>query len=203
MDCHLVKRLLSLHNMENRGFITAFSAVLLVLSLTVLSGCDLVRASLGKPTSADLELLRLADEVRSNSARVGGVKGAAAKTDSAAVATETPAPAPTPAPDPAVTPAPAPTPIPAPAPAVATDQAPVRHYYAVVGAFKEESGAQLYEKKLKDAGFAVRILYFKNGTTVVCAEGSDDIEAVRRDVKALKEAGLDAWIYNSNQNLHK
>ena len=43
--------------------------VVSLLPLLCLPGCDLVRASLGKPTSSDLQALRLAREVREQAVR--------------------------------------------------------------------------------------------------------------------------------------
>ena len=87
--------------------------------------------------------------------------------------------------------------------AAAAEAAVIRRYYAVAGAFKEESGAQVYVDKLRENGFKVRTFDFKSGLKVVCVEGSDTLEVVRRDLPALRKIGLDPWIYNTNQKLHK
>lgn len=189
--------------MKKQKFTAAWTAALLVFSLTVVTGCDLIRASLGKPTSADLELLRLAEQVRANAARTDTVAMAASvsqetpvapaadapSVDSASVesqAVKTSEPVPSAKPDQNLTPV-----------------AEVKKYYAVVGAFKEGSGVKKYAELLQEQGFKVQTLTFRNGTTVVCTEGSDNIEDVRKDMAALKEAGIDSWLYNTKQNLHK
>ena len=47
----------------------------------------------------------------------------------------------------------------------------------------------------------------KSGLKVVCVEGSDSIEVVRRDIAAMKALRLfpltEPWIYNTSQKLHK
>ena len=90
--------------------------------------------------------------------------------------------------------------------AAAAQAAVLKRYYAVAGAFKEASGAQIFVDKLKENGFPVRTFDFKSGLTVVCVEGSDSLEVVRRDMAALKKLGIapsDPWVYNTNQKLHK
>ena len=165
------------------------------------TGCDLVRASLGKPTSADLELLRLAERVRAESA---------AK-DSAASRTAAPAPAETASPaESAETAQPAPAPAPDPKSALVTPETAaavaangIKKYYVVVGAFKEEKGVNYYVKELGDKGFNTVLIPFKSGSTAVCLEGTDDIETARAQMKTLRAYGIDAWLYASKQKLHK
>lgn len=147
-------------------------AVLLSLSL---SGCDRIRASLGKPTSADLAVLRQQKADRERAVRDSIVT---AKAEAARIAAEAAA-------------------------AEAAEAAVVRRYYAVAGAFKEESGAQVYIEKLRQNGFKVRTFDFKSGLKVVCADGSDSLDVVRRDLTELRKIGIDPWIYNTNQKLHK
>ena len=54
--------------MKKHSLFAALPVLLLTLLLTV-SGCDWVRASLGKPTSADLAALRMAKEAREQAVR--------------------------------------------------------------------------------------------------------------------------------------
>ena len=163
--------------MKKQLFRAVFAAAMFALSLPFLTGCDLVRASLGKPTSEDLELLRMAEQARIRAA------------DS--VAEQAPAPAL----EPAVEPEPASVP--------ASPEEGIRQYYVVVGAFRDPAGVQLYADRMKAKDLRFCTLPFKNGTTAICSEGTDDIEEARRLMAAFKEAGFDAWLYNSNQQLHK
>ena len=153
-------------------------AFLLAALLLVAPSCDQVRASLGKPTSADLEAIRAeraAEHERAVKDSLAAeeqarLQAAQAAADSAAAS------------------------------------AVLKRYYAVAGAFKEASGAKIYEDKLRENGFRVRTFDFRSGLKVVCVEGSDSLEAVRRDMTALKKLGIapsDPWIYNTNQKLHK
>ena len=67
---------------------------------------------------------------------------------------------------------------------------------------KEESGIKYYVKELESKGFKAILLPFKSGSTAVCVEGTDDLETARAQMKTLRMAGIDAWIYTSKQNLH-
>ena len=149
--------------------------------LAVAPGCDLVRASLGKPTSAELTAIRLAIRL-AKEAREQAVRDSIAQAaEQARLEAEQAA-------------------------AAAAQAAVLKRYYAVAGAFKEASGAQIFVDKLKENGFPVRTFDFKSGLTVVCVEGSDSLEVVRRDMAALKKLGIapsDPWVYNTNQKLHK
>lgn len=167
-----------------------FSRALSLLTVSVLllllaGGCDFIRASLGKPTSADIEILRREKAERERiAAAEAAVRDSIAKADADSMA----------ALDKRL------------AAIVLADSARLKTYYAVAGAFKEESGAQAYVDRLTENGFRVKLFDFKSGLKVVCVEGSDSIEDVRKDVAALKKLRLspsDPWIYNTNQKLHK
>lgn len=152
-------------------------ALSLLLAAAAVSGCDLVRASLGKPTSADLAALRMAKEAREQAVRDSL---SAVEAERARIAAEQAA--------------------------AAAEGAVLRTYYAVAGAFKDSANAQIYVDRLHENGFRVRVFDFKSGLKVVCVDGSDSLSAVRRDVAALKRlhiAPSDPWIYNTNQKLHK
>ena len=52
----------------------------------------------------------------------------------------------------------------------------------------------------------MRTFDFKSGLKVICLEGSDSLEAVRRDLATLRGLHLspsDPWIYNTTKKLHK
>lgn len=174
-------------------------SVMLVCVLSLAAGCDFIRASLGKPTSADL--VKISDEIKAREKflrdSIAAVRAAEARLEAKEAAEEEPAPAPAPVATPAPVAAPA-------APAAATSS--LKKYYAVAGAFKQPEGAQQYVQKLQEKGFQVHLFDFRSGLKVVCIEGSDSIEDVKRDIASLKEMALsdsDPWIYNTNQKLHK
>lgn len=166
-----------------------FLVVPLVVALALFQGCDRIRASLGKPTSADLA--RISEELKAREQflrdSIDAVRAAEALQDSIAQ----------PAVQPAVQPA--------DQPAASAGQ-PLKRYYAVAGAFKNPEGAQKYVEILQASNLPVHLFDFKSGLTVVCMEGHDNFEDARRDLATLKElklAGSDPWIYNTNQKLHK
>jgi cell division septation protein DedD len=174
----------------------------LLAGLLLCTGCDYIRASLGKPTSADL--VKISDELkareqflRDSIAAVRAAEaGLAAQGDT--LASQAPVPAAS-AVQPAVQPA-------QPAPAQPAAAAPLKKYYAVAGAFKNPEGAQKYVNKLQENGIKVHLVDFRSGPKVVCVEGHDTLEEAQQDVARLKELKLsdsDPWIYNTNQKLHK
>ena len=154
--------------------------VLTALVATLLcTGCDLIRSSLGKPTSADIERIRGEKAAREQAVRDSI---AAVEAEKARIAAEEEAAR------------------------AAAEAAVVKRYYAVAGAFKEDAGAQVYIDKLVENGFKVRTFDFKSGLKVVCIDGTDDIAQARADLarlKALKIAPSDPWIYNTDNKLHK
>lgn len=165
--------------MKKHRLQTGIAALCLVVLTILASGCDLVRASLGKPTSADLAVLRAEREAREQAVRdsILAVEEERARQlieEAAAKA--------------------------------AAEAAVVKRYYAVAGAFREASGAQIFIDKLEENGLKVRTFEFKSGLKVVCLEGSDDMADIRRDVATLKQLHLaptDPWIYDTKQKLHK
>ena len=190
----------------------------LVMALVLCTGCDFIRASLGKPTSKDL--VKISDELKAReqylrdsvaAVRAAGVTLPEVPASSATATTPTtptaqPAqPAARPA-APAARPTQAPQPAhPAVLPAAQAGQS-LKRYYAVAGAFKNPEGARQYVDKLEEKGLPVHLFDFKSGLTVVCLEGHDALADAQRDVAVLKElklSGSDPWIYNTKQNLHK
>ncbi len=174
----------------------------LLAGLLLCTGCDYIRASLGKPTSADL--VKISDELKAReqflrdsiAAIRAAEAGLAAQGDT--LASQAPVPAASAA-QPAVQPA-------QPAPAQPAAAAPLKKYYAVAGAFKNPEGAQKYVNKLQENGIKVHLFDFRSGLKVVCVEGHDTLEEAQQDVARLKELKLsdsDPWIYNTNQKLHK
>ncbi len=194
---------------------------LLVISLLVaivfFTGCDRVRASLGKPTYADL--VKISDELKAREQylrdSIAAVRAAEALQDSVSQPAAQPdvQPATQPAAQPAAQhsaqptaqPAAKPAAQPAAQPAPSAGQ-PLKRYYAVAGAFKNPEGAQKYVEILQSNNLPVHLFDFRSGLKVVCMEGHDKYEDAQRDVATLKElklADTDPWIYNTNQKLHK
>ena len=186
-------------NMKKFGLYVAVMG----LALVMCTGCDFIRASLGKPTSADLNRISAEVKAREQYLRdsVAAVRAAEARLAAGDSSDVVPGPADTEAVQPAAQQSAAVAPA---APAAA--DSPLKKYYAVAGAFKNPEGAEAYVRKLEENGFQVRLFDFKSGLKVVCVGGSDSIEDARADVAALRELKLsdsDPWIYNTNQKLHK
>lgn len=186
----------------------------LVMALVLCTGCDFIRASLGKPTSKDL--VKISDELKAReqylrdsvaAVRAAGVTLPEVPASSATATTPTTPTTPTAQPaQPAARPTQAPQPAqPGARPAAQAGQS-LKRYYAVAGAFKNPEGARQYVDKLEEKGLPVHLFDFKSGLTVVCLEGHDVLADAQRDVAVLKElklSGSDPWIYNTKQNLHK
>ena len=176
-------------NMKKFGLFVAVMGV----ALSVCTGCDFIRASLGKPTSDDLKKISAEVKAREQQLRdsIAAVRAAEAPAEPAAVQPEAVQPA-------AVQPVQQPA---APAAAPAT----LKKYYAVAGAFKNPEGAQKYVALLEEKGFDVQLFDFRSGLKVVCVAGSDSLEEAQAGVAALRELKLsdsDPWIYNTKQKLH-
>lgn len=178
------------------------------LMLMTCTGCDFIRASLGKPTSSDLN--KISEEIkareqylRDSVAAVRAAQARLAAGDSTVAAPAVAAPAPAPVPESVSTSASAVAPAPVPSSASSSD---LKKYYAVAGAFKNPEGAEKYVNKLQENGFQIRLFDFKSGLKVVCVGGSDSIEDARADLEALRKLHLsdsDPWIYNTQQKLHR
>ena len=165
--------------MRKHLFESLFPAGCLVLLMLLSTGCDRIRASLGKPTSADLAAIRAARDAREQAVRdsIAAAEAELLRQEEEAAAAQ-----------------------------AAAEAAVVKRYYAVAGAFREASGAQIFIDRLEENGLKVRVFDFKSGLKVVCLEGSDDLADVRGDLttlKRLKLAPTDPWIYDTKQKLHK
>ena len=166
--------------------------VLTAVVLLAASGCDFIRASLGKPTSTDLALLRWKREMQAQDSLAAARDSSAVVRDSTVAQDSTVAPS---VPENAVPEVNSPAPV-----------QELKRYYVVAGAFKEESGVKAYSDKLVENGYPVHRFDFKSGLKVVCLEGSDTLAVARRQMAGLKAARLfpgDPWIYNTKQKLHK
>jgi len=166
------------------------------------TGCDFIRASLGKPTSKDL--VKISDELKAREQYLRDSVAAVRAAQAAAAGEAVQTPAAQPAEQPVAQPA-APA-KPAAQPAAQATEQPLKTYYAVAGAFKNPEGVKKYVSLLQEHGLSVHLFDFKSGLTVVCLEGHDVFGEAQNDVVLLKELKLsdsDPWIYNTNQKLHK
>ena len=178
------------------------------------TGCDFIRASLGKPTSKDL--VKISDELKAREQYLRDSVAAVRAAQAAAAGEAAQIPADQPLAQPTGQPVEQPAaPVARPAasvaqpvanPATQTAGQPLKTYYAVAGAFKNPEGVKKYVALLEENGLTVHLFDFKSGLTVVCLEGHDVFGDAQKDLIRLKELKLsdsDPWIYNTNQKLHK
>ena len=178
----------------------------MLVMLALCTGCDFIRASLGKPTSKDL--VKISDELKAQEQHLRDSVAAVRAAQAAAAGEDVQTPAAQPTEQPASQPVAPAAPVAQPSvqPVAPAAEQPLKTYYAVAGAFKNPEGVKKYVALLQDNGLSVHLFDFKSGLTVVCMEGHDQLEDAQRDVATLKElklAGSDPWIYNTNQKLHK
>ena len=156
--------------MKAVGFISF--AVGIVLMVT---GCDAVRASLGKPTSKDIEALRqqkIQMQRTADSLALAIESTGIAGIEQDSVPELIPEPVPEAKPDTAITPESDLAPEPELPHEPERQEEPTatglaEGFYAVVGSFKNESNAQYLYNSINASGTPVEIVKMKNGFTAV------------------------------------
>lgn len=154
---------------------TKFIVALLTVVLLV-SGCDFFRSILGKPTSDDLERMRIEEQAQ---ARARFVQDSInrAKADSIAYAQALEA---------------------------AKPKFNGR-YLVVVGSFLTHSNAERMVALLTKEGYQPQTIHFKNGFDGVAVVGYDSFRQAYRAIDDLIQyefAPEDIWIYDVQQQLH-
>lgn len=147
---------------------TKFILTILCCTLIV-SGCDFVRRSLGKPTSEDINRIRL-EKVALEAARADSL----ARVEAAEKAVLDSLKA-------------------------MEDANRIRRYYILVGSFKVVENADRLAEKLQSDGFDVHCFNISEGMTSVAICGNDDIEAITEKIKELKsdpDFKMEAYIYD-------
>ena len=192
---------------------TGFFALAASLTL-VLSGCDAVRASLGKPTSKDIAALRAQAAQMQRTADSLAVEMEAAPADTMdamdavaeSVASDTLGAV---AANFAAIPEEAPqTSDAAEGEEPAAEAAPeglADGFYAVIGSFKNENNARYLYNSISASGTPVELVKMKNGFTAVMICHSDSYdETYRRMLKFYKNEKCPEgiWIYNTAKQLH-
>lgn len=167
----------------------------LLLAAMMLSGCDFVRSSLGRPTSEELEQKRkmivrvqAEKEARIQAAVDSAMRVEKAKADSVAAVDS----------------------IAAKQIVVHTvaelggvrDEAMNSRYAVVVGAFSNENNALALQSKVRDAGYDAELVHFRRGLVAVAAAGSPLIQDVYRSWELLRAEPFcpsDIWILNNEE----
>lgn len=147
---------------------------ILILMLTILSGCDYVRAALGKPTSADIESIRLAQEaeaqrVADSIARVQFVKDSIAKAVADSLA--------------------------------ALPQVP-KNYYVIIGSYMEDKSVDDCRQKLQSEGVESTVIQFRNGFKLVAVGGFAKFSEAKQkmnQIKHLSETPDEVWIHKMKE----
>ena len=150
--------------------------VAVALSAVITCSCDTVRSLLGKPTSAQIEAMRL-ERLAAEKARQDSIDFARAQADSVAAAQ-----------------------------AALAKAHPAGRYKVIVGSFMVPENAGRMQAKLERLGMQVERLQFANGFELVSVFSSDNMKEVQRKFDALMQTDdvpYDSWIYDTEKQLHK
>ena len=152
------------------------SAILLAVC-TLFTGCDAVRSMLGKPTSKDLEQLRLEQEAARAKAREDSIAALQAEVERIAAEQE------------------------------AAAHKVSSRYYVALGGFKVPSNAVNYKAYLEEQGYDILAVRFKTGYDVLLTSGTDNYYEARRSMYKFMEyektCPYDIWIYDTKTAIHE
>ena len=176
---------------------------LILAAVVLFSGCDRIRSMMGKPTSSDLERLRVEKEAQEKALRDSIARAEEALAiDSAAVSTPEKPVAAKPAGKPA-TKAPAPA---AMTPAVPTSTGNLPRYSVIVGSYVKEYNVRAMTRRMEKLGETVTVIPFKSGFTGVAVFTTNDFAEARAKRKQMLASGAvpsDTWIYDTTWGRHK
>ena len=176
---------------------------LILAALVLFSGCDRIRSMMGKPTSSDLERLRVEKEAQEKALRDSIARAEEALTvDSVAVSTPEKPIAANPAAKPATK---------APAPAGSSSAIPgptgnLLRYSVIVGSYVKEYNVRAMTRRMEKRGETVTVIPFKSGFTGVAVFTTDDFAEARAKRKQVLASGAvpsDTWIYDTAWGRHK
>ncbi|MBO7279300.1 MAG: SPOR domain-containing protein [Bacteroidales bacterium] len=149
----------------------------LLATAMLVSSCDFFRSMLGKPTSEDLERMRIEAEME---ARARFVRDSIqqAKADSIAFAQAQ----------------------------EALKPKLEGRYFVVVGSFMTQANAERMVELLTKEGYRPQTIHFKNGFDAVAVSAHDTFRAAYYEMDemyGMDFAPEDIWIYDIQQNLHE
>lgn len=150
----------------------------ILLCTLLLSGCDTVRKSFGKPVSEEIEAMREELHEREEAKQKHIADSIAAAQAEALRLEEEKAEA---------------------------EGRLTKQYYVVMGSFKLTSSADRLAERLQEAGYATRMAKFRSGYNVLLAGGENDkdsIESTLRQIKKLPYCPTGIWIYDISQKSH-
>lgn len=155
--------------MKLKGFAALSLAVVLALP-----GCDMVRSALGKPTSADLAVMRKKHEIR--------VKALQDSVEAAAIAAKATADS---------------------LQAVSREARELKRYNVITGFFSVKANAEKHMDALRQFGYSPFAISLPSGAQYVAILSTDDSKAALGMVKSFAAAGHfseQAWIYDSTKS---
>ena len=146
--------------------------------LTLLSGCDYLRAALGKPTSADIEDMRIAQEIEAKRvadsiARVEFVRDSIAKVVADSLALQE-----------------------------AALSAIPRNYYVIIGSYMEDKSVEECRNKLMGEGVESTVIQFRNGFKLVAVGGFakfSEAKVKMNQIRHLSETPEEVWIHKKKE----
>lgn len=160
----------------------------LVVAVAMLSGCDLFRRIAGRPTSSDIEGMRVEIiEAEQLAAREAFVADSLRKVEESRVDTLA-----------VLDSIRGEVNMYGPSRLGGADKSVLnRQYYIVIGAFKDKSNADRLASKVTEAGYPATVIPFKNGMNVVGICPTDDVKTVHDCLKEVKRESFcpkEAWV---------
>lgn len=159
-------------------------SMLLTAVVFLLSGCDFFRSLVGKPTSEELEVLRLEAAAKAERQRhVEDSLKAVAMAEEQALEQDS-----------------------ASAPALEPVKDNDPRYHVIIGSFKEPGNAERFIALLKSKGYTPKSLKFRNGFDAISIFSSDNYYKARQIMEDTVEFDFcpeDIWIYDLAQHLHE
>lgn len=148
----------------------------LMAAAVLLTGCDFFRSLVGKPTSEDIERMRLEaqEQARMKREQDSLNKLRALELEQARAAAE-------------------------------NSLENAGRYHVILGSFKVEGNAEKMYAMLEKNGYKPRVIEFNNGFEAVSVAAYNDYrEAIKamQDVMEYQFCPEDVWIYDVNQNMH-
>ena len=153
-------------------------ASVLALVVMLVSGCDFFRAMVGKPTSEDMERMRIQKEKQARKERE---QDSLAKVQQMLLEQQR-------------------------AQALENSLSNTGRYHIVLGSFKVADNAQKMNEEIVRRGYTPRIITFNNGFEVVSVAHYDNYFKALKEMEKIQEWDIcpeDIWIYDLQQNLHK
>lgn len=152
--------------------------VLLLMLMSLFTGCDFFRSIMGKPTSKDIENMKIAAQKQKQEAKRIQDSIDFIRAEEARLAEE----------------------------ALAAKNNLDSRYYIILGSFKIESNATNFLQLLAEKGYTTQNIKLKNGYDLVSAAGFDNFRAAYNEMQKLLEFEFcpeDIWIYDTAQDLHE